>query len=134
MLQLFLVVVLLSAGCATFGRQRLDYTSLANADRVEVRNLQNEVVANIVDARKVQYAAQFAIDRQDRWGDRLDPYVPSLTLYFYTQDRRIGGYGISSSLLIALPTQHGFRWRDVPENDISALVKALDVTMPERLP
>ena len=125
---------LLSGACATFGRQRLDFTNLATADRIEVRNLQNELLANIVDARKVEYAARFVIERQDRWGDRLDPYVPSLTLYFYTQDRRIGGYGISSRLLIALPTQHGFRWRDVPEDDISALLKALDVTMPERLP
>jgi hypothetical protein len=92
------------------------------------------LLINITDLGKVQYAVEFILKRQDRWGDRITPYVPTLVLQFYAGERRIGGYGISSDVLIALPDQHGFWWRDVAPAEISALLKTLEIEMPRRVP
>jgi hypothetical protein len=87
-------------------------------------------MTTISDPGKVQVAVKFILDRQDRWGDRLSPYVPTLVLRFYTKGRDLGGFGIGRDMLMALP-DHGFLWRDVPSADIDALLKTLGVTMPE---
>ena len=128
-----LFTVCLPAACATFGRHRLDYTSLTGADRVEVRDTANRLLLNITDLQKVQYAVEFILKRQDRWGDRLTPYVPTLVLHFYAGERGLGGYGISSDVLVALP-QHGFWWRDVAPAEISALLKTLEIERVRRVP
>ena len=120
-----LFTVCLPAACATFGRHRLDYTSLTGADRVEVRDTGNRLLLNITDRQKVQYAVEFILKRQDRWGDRLNPYVPTLVLQFYAGERQLGGYGIGSDVLVAL--SHGFWWRDVAPAEISALLKTLEI-------
>ena len=129
-----LFTVCLPAACATFGRHRLDYTSLTGADRVEVRDRADRLLINITDPQKVQYAVEFIVKRQDRWGDRISPYVPALVLQFYVGERQLGGYGISSDVLIAFPVQHGFWWRDVAPAEISALLKTLEIEMPRRVP
>jgi hypothetical protein len=67
-------------------------------------------------------------------GDRISPYVPTLVLRFYAGKRQLGGYGISSDVLIAFPDQHGFWWRDVTPAEISALLKTLEIEMPRRVP
>lgn len=129
-----LFTVCLPAACATFGRHRLDYRSLTGADRVEVRDRADRLLLNITDPQKVQYAVEFILKRQDRWGDRISPYVPTLVLQFYAGERQLGGYGISSDVLIALPAQHGFWWRDVAPTEISALLKTLEIEVPRRVP
>jgi hypothetical protein len=87
---------------------------------------------SITDPQKVQYAVEFILKREDRWGDRITPYGPTLVLQFYAGERRLGGYGISSDVLIALPTQYGFWWRDVAPAEISQLLKTLEIEMPRR--
>ena len=132
--RLFVFTLCLSAACATFGRHRLDYTNLTGADRLEVRDRSDRLLLNITDATKVQHAVHFILKRQDRWGDRISPYVPMLVLHFYVGERQLGGYGISSDVLVALPSRHGFWWRDVAPAEVSALIKALEVEMPARAP
>jgi hypothetical protein len=127
-----LVAVVFGATCATFGRQRLDYSQLASADRVVVRTTGSGSgpATTISDPEKVQFAVKFIPDRQDRWGDRLNPYVPALVLHFSAKGRDLGGYGIGRDILVALP-DHGFWWRDVAAADIEVLLKTLALQMPE---
>ena len=131
-LGLFLAVVFCS-GCATFGRQHLDYTALAVADRLEVsaRDRKSLPTVTITEPSKIKYAIDFILQRQDRWGDRVHPYVPTLVLEFYKGNTSLGGYGVSDGILVALPQRQGFWWRDVSEAEVSGLLKALEVEFPK---
>jgi hypothetical protein len=127
------VVAIASSGaCASFGRKHLDYTGLAPADRLQVSSIDSREapIATITDTAKVQYALDFILRRQDRWGDRVNPWVPSLVLEFHAKGQRLGGYGIGAKILVALPTEHGFWWRDVTEAEVNDLLKVLEVEFP----
>jgi hypothetical protein len=127
-----LATLLLAFGaCATMGTRRMDYTTLSSADRVEVRTTDAKV-ATITDPAKVRHAVEFIRQRQDRWGDRVNPYVPTLVLEFFSVDRRLGGYGIGQDILVALPGDQGFSWRDVSEAEVNTLLKALGIAFPAR--
>jgi len=124
----------LAGACATFGRKHLDFTTLAAADRIEVRATvpTSTPVATITDRSKVQSAVKFILQRQDRWGDRVNPWVPTLVLQFYSNGQDLGGYGIGRKILVALPSVHGFWWRDVSPAEIDGLLNTLELKMPAR--
>jgi len=96
----------ITCACATFGHKHLDYTGLASADRLEVSstNSRDSPIATITDRSKVQYAVDFILRRQDRWGDHVNPWVPSLVLRFYARGRDLGGYGVGSEILVLSPS------------------------------
>jgi hypothetical protein len=118
--------------CATLGTRRIDYKALSTADRLEVRTTFDKSIVKIADATKVRAAVDFILQRQDRWGDRVNPYVPTLVFEFYRGGQRLGGYGIGQDIVVALPGDQGFWWRDVPEAEVDALLKAVGVSFPAR--
>ena len=126
------VAIASSCACASFGRTHLDYTGLARADRLQVSSIDSREspIATITDPTKVQHALDFILQRQDRWGDRVNPWVPGLVLEFHAKGRRLGGYGIGSKILVALPTEHGFWWRNVSQAEVNDLLKVLEVEFP----
>ena len=123
---LILAINLLSA-CAYFGRKRIDFSGLEGADKVEIRTSENKPVATISDANKIQRAITYIRSRQDRWGDRMTPSVPTWQLFFYRGERYLGGYGLGREMIMALPSSHGFWWRDVPASEIEMLLKDLEL-------
>lgn len=121
------VAVTACAACAHVGRQRLDLRSLQGADRIEVRSATDKPVASITDPAKIQKAIEFIERRQDRWGDRTSPTVPTYQLRFFHGDKYLGGYGVTDDTVVAFPTHQGWWWRDVTPAEISALLKQLGV-------
>jgi hypothetical protein len=123
---LILAINLLS-GCAYLGRKRIDFSGLEGADKIEIRTSENKPVATILDANKIQHAIRYIRNRQDRWGDRISPSVPIWQLFFYHGERYLGGYGLGHDMIMALPSSHGFWWRDVPASEIEMLLKDLEL-------
>jgi len=123
---LVLAINLLSA-CASLGRKRIEFSGLEGADKIEVRTSENKPVATISDADKIQRAIRYIRSRQDRWGDRISPTVPTWQLFFYRGGRYLGGYGLGHDMIMALPSSHGFWWRAVPASEIEMLLKDLEL-------
>ena len=118
--------------CATLGTRRIDYSALSTADRLEVRTTSGKSIVKIADPTKVRRAVEFILQRQDRWGDRVNPSVPTLVFEFYKGDQPLGGYGAGTDILVALPGERGFWWRDVSEAEVDALLKAVGVSFATR--
>jgi hypothetical protein len=125
----FLLVSVITTGCATFGRKRLDYSGLTTADRFEVKTAMDKAVMTITDRERIQFAIRFIQDRQDRWGDRISPYVPTFQLQFYNGSRYLGGFGVTHGVLVAFPSDQGWWWRDVPVAEIDTLLRSLGLSL-----
>jgi hypothetical protein len=73
-------------------------------------------------------AAEFIEQHQDGWGEVLTgPRAPELMFDFYSGDRHLAGFGISTSYLTT-----GVLSKNVPPDSIAALARRLGLEWPRR--
>lgn len=116
--------VVIVVGCHTADRQtqRVDFSALRSADRVDVRESPNRVVAVLRDRDKIQAAAECIEQERDGWSERLTgPIAPDVMFNFYRGDRHLGAFGISTSYLTTGLTLS----KEVPAEKIEALTRRL---------
>jgi hypothetical protein len=108
--------------------QTVEFGQIRTADRLSVRTTSDRIVVSITDPGKIQSAADFIGRYRDGWQDVLGgPRAPWLVLDFYRGDRYLGGYGLSTSYLVA-----GSLSRDTPPEQIAALASGLGLQWPPR--
>jgi len=108
--------------------RRLDFKELATADRIRITLTDDRVVRTVSDHDEIQASAQFIERHSDGWVDWWSgPRAPLLLLNFYQGERYVGGFGLSTSYLVA-----GSLSQDAPPQEISSFVKRLNLEWPPR--
>jgi hypothetical protein len=109
----------------------LDFSPLANADRIDVRTSADHPIKEITDAQQVAAAMAFIMKNADGWREHPSgPVVPDLMLYFYRGSSRLGGFGISRDHIVADPTVYGWLSRSISAEQRDTLLKALGLSLP----
>jgi hypothetical protein len=108
--------------------RRVEFSGLRAADRVDVRAPADRRVAVLTERDKIQVAAEFIEQHQDGWGEvSTGPRAPELMFDFYSDDRHLAGFGISTSYLTT-----GVLSKTVPPESIAALARRLGLEWPRR--
>ncbi len=114
-------------GCAARAH-RIDFTLLADANRVEVRNSSSDLLKTITDPSQIRVAAEFIRQFESGWRDPASGVrVPVVMLRFYKDTRFVGAYGIGDDYVVSDPPTAGFWSRKVPAGDIDRLRRDLSI-------
>lgn len=130
-------VLLLSGVCAgsVSCSRTLDFSSLENADRIDVRTRSDVRVKEIVDPAQIKIATTFIKGHEGGWSESAaGPIVPDVMLYFFRGSRRLGGYGIAGTHIVADPTTHGWLSRPATRAENDMLLRQLGIELPVRSP
>ena len=111
----------LLAGCRAPRQQRLDFTGLTPANRIEARGITRSLT--ITDRAAVQAAVRFVQRKRDGWTESLGSAGGLMQLEFYNNADFLGGYAIAPSN-ISIGTLH----QPVPEQEVSTLMGQLGLS------
>jgi hypothetical protein len=106
----------------------LEFSNLHSADRVEVTAPFDRKVAVLNQRQQINAAADFIQRYRDGWNDVwTGPVAPMLILQFYRGEQAVGGFGISTSYLVA-----GSLSRNASQQEIASLATRLGLQWPPR--
>jgi hypothetical protein len=117
-----MLTILSAYGCGKPREQRLDFTPLSKATRVEVTVRGYEPVATISRKERVLEASAFIQKYPDKWRDSLSPAAPEFMFEFYDGTQHIGGFGVGRTYVT-----NGSLSRELPPDEIVALVRKLEL-------
>lgn len=126
--QAFVVIAtLVTLSCQRESPTRtVEFANLRSADRIEVRAPFDRGVAVLTHREQIESAADFIERHRSGWIDVwTGPRAPMLMLNFYRGEQYLGGYGISTSYLVA-----GSLSQDAPKDEIASLAKRLGLQWP----
>src|ERR1700704_5836997 len=84
-------VVLLSLSSSSCEAKRaLNFSTLMEADRIDVRTSSDRHVQEITDPKQLETAVDFIRGHSTGWSENWEgPLIPDLMLYFYKGSRRL---------------------------------------------
>lgn len=112
--------------------KNIDFDVLRLADRVEVRTAADRPVITLTGRQPIELAVSFIQDHRAGWREPwYGPNIPSLMLYFYKGDRKLGGFGLTRETLVIDPTM-GVGWvsRKIDSDEADRFLKQLGLTWP----
>jgi hypothetical protein len=106
--------------------KKLECGNLHAADRIEVRAPFDRPVRVLKNREQIDAAVDFIERHREGWTDVwTGPRAPMLMLKFYQGDRYLGGFGLSTSYLVA-----GFLSQDASSDEIASLARDLGLQWP----
>ena len=109
----------------------LDFSTLKRADRISVRTNSDKPVKELTDPSQLAAALDFLDHHTTGWSENWSgPLIPALMLQFYDGSKRLGGFGVGETYIVADPSTYGWLSRQVKIEDRDALLNTLTLRLP----